>query len=616
MLRARWVLGICCVLAPVTAQPQLTRSDSLRILDEAHAAQSRFERTRYHLVPTSNGPADQPCQTQIGRMCYWQEDPSEQPLPEPRSIIRARLSLLTRLGQLNAQSPGDNWIVGERIRYMVESGQDSAAVAVARSCSPPRWYCKALIGYALHSSEQFPDAAAAFDSALAQMPASERCRWNDISMLLDDDERTSYSRLPCGQRDSAEARFWELAQPSFAVGANDRRTEHFSRVLLADLSQSAANAYGLSWGPDMRELLIRYGQPAWYSTTWSRPFFPTPTPIGHDRTPSFHFAADMQSGRARWNAYAPTARERYAPSYIDTVTDLAAQFAMMKRGDSALVVAVYTASSADSTRGRAFLGVNGTVGDTVTTRLANAHVRRARAEWKAMMVAMEEFDPVRRLTARAREWLAPPRHVQGAPDISTLLLFDADSAASIETLDDALDHALTTNDLGGMRRLGLYWEVYGGAGGPIARNSAVRDSTMRDSTVHDSTRRDSVIRDSTVHDSTVHDSNTRNSNIAADTLRTNRDPQPGSTTDSSSVLVTVQRIDGGLLRWLGETLHITRRDSPLVVRWRDTHAETGIAAHSIVLDLAQLPGGTYRVTVAGGPDDAHRTEVSREIRLR
>jgi hypothetical protein len=533
-------------------------------------------------------------------MCYWQEDPSEQPLPEPRSITRARQSLLTRLGQLNAQSPGDNWIAGERIRYMVEGGQDSAAVSVARSCSPPRWYCKALIGYALHSSGQFADAAVAFDSALAQMPASERCRWNDISMLLDDDERTSYSRLPCGQRDSAETRFWELAQPSFVVGANDRRTEHFSRVLLADLSQGAANAYGLSWGPDMRELLIRYGQPAWYSTTWPGPFSTTPTPIGHDRTPSFHFAADMQGGRARWDAYSRSARERYAPSYIDTVTNLAVQFAMMKRGDSALVVAVYAASPDDSAQSRAFMGVDGAVGDTATSRLANAHVRRARAEWKAMMVAMEEFDPVRRLTARARELLTPPRHAQGAPDISTLLLFDADSAASVETLDDALDHALTTNDLRGTRRLGLYWEVYGDAGVPSVRDSGVPNSAVRDSTVHDSA--------------------VGNSNIVADTLRDTlrmrRDSTAGSPTDSSAVLVTVQRIDSGVLRWLGEALHITRRDSPLVVRWRDTHAETGIAAHSIVLDLAQLPGGTYRVTVAGGPDNAHRTEVSREIRLR
>ena len=582
MLRARRILGIYfSLLVPVAAQPQLTARDSLRILGDARSAQSRFERTRHHFIPAGNGPDDRPCEAQVGRMCYWQEDPEEERLPEPKEIAKARMSLLATLGRLNAMSPGDNWIAGERVRYTVESGQDSAAVAVAQSCSPPRWYCNVLRGYALHSSGKYADAEAAYDSALAAMPATERCRWNDISMLLDDDQREGYTRLPCGQRDSIETRFWELAQPSFAVGGNDRRTEHFSRVLLADLSQNAANAYGLTWGADMRELLLRYGSPAWYSTTWPRPMSPDPTPIGHDRTPSFHFAAEVKGDSVQWNAYARAARERYAPPYIDTITTLPAQFAMLKRGDSALVVAVYASSLPDSADEKTFLGIDGAVSDTAPAQLPQAHVRRARSEWKGMMVAMEAYDPARRMASRAREWLAPPRHVPGAPDLSTLLLYSADSAASVETLDDALANALTTSDLRGTRRLGLYWEVYGGRAANDPADSASAPPAIPDS-------------------QTV--------NQPAN--------QPAGTDDSSSVLVTVERTDSGIMRWLGQALRIVRRDSPLVVRWRDSHAETGIAAHSIVLDLTDLSSGTYRVTVAGGPDDAHRTSVSRQIRLR
>jgi len=516
----------------------------------------------------------------VGRMCYWQEDDTDQPMPEPRAIANARLALLATLGHLNGVSPGDNWIAGQRIRYMVESGEDSAAVSVARSCSPPRWYCKVLLGYAFHSSERYADATAAFDSALAEMPVAERCRWNDISVLLDDGERDSYDRLPCGQRDSVEKRFWDLAQPSFAVRGNDRRTEHFSRVLLADLSKDAANAYGLLWGPDMRELLIRYGEPLWYSGTWPTRFDASSTPIGHDKIPSFHFAADMDGDSARWDARAHIARERYAPPYIATLTDLDAQFAMMKRGDSALVVAVYVDTAGDTTSSEALLGIaGGAISDTAPTGLRHEHVRRARTGWKGMMVAMEEFDPTRRSDARAREWLEPPPHAEGAPDLSTLLLFAADTSAHVETLDEALAHALTATELRGTRRLGLYWEVYGAvhdsSGGPVVPTVAADSQTV-----------------------------------------TPVDSPSLATGDSSSVLVTVARTDGGVLRWLGNALHITRRDSPLAVRWNDTHAGAGIAAHSVVLDLAQLPGGTYRVTVAVGADDAHRTEVSREIRLR
>ena len=571
MPRARWVLSICCLLVPATGRAQLQRVDSLQILGAAHTAQSRFERERRQLLPLGGDPDGHLCETVVGRMCYWQEDETEQPMPEPRPIAVARLSLISALTHLNAVSPGDNWIAGQRIRYTVEGGEDSAAIAVARSCSPPRWYCKVLLGYALHASERYADAASAFDSALAQMPGAERCRWNDISVLLDGDERDSYDRLPCGQRDSVEQRFWELAQPSFAVAGNDRRTEHFSRVLVADLSEDAANAYGLIWGPDMRELLIRYGEPLWYSNSWQQPLAGPRTPIGHDKIPSFHFAAEMEGDSAHWDAHAHLARERYAPPYIDTLTALDAQFAMMKRGDSALVVAVYAGSANDSSGSRVLLGVSGTVSDTAPPGPRHARVRRARAGWKGMMVAMEEFDPTRHSDSRAREWLAPPPHARGAPDLSTLLLFSADSDASVETLDEALTHALTANELRGKRRLGLYWEVYSAA--------------------HDSAGVTPVPA------------------ISADS-------QPIINDDSSSVLVTVVRTDGGMMRWLGDALHITRRDSPLAVRWHDTRAGSGIAAHSVVLDLAQLPDGAYRVTVAVGSDDAHRTKVSREIKLR
>ena len=37
----------------------------------------------------------------------------------------------------------------------------------------------------------------AFAAALNAMPPRERCRWNDISLLLEGDARKRYERLPC-----------------------------------------------------------------------------------------------------------------------------------------------------------------------------------------------------------------------------------------------------------------------------------------------------------------------------------------------------------------------------------------------------------------------------------
>ncbi len=579
MRHAAILLGVSCLFLQQSALAQQPRADSLRAIATAQAAQAHFERVRRNTAPLS---ADEqpPCDVKVGRMCYWSDEGNQIPPREPSAVVKTRLALIATLDTLSQRSPHDDWILGQRVRYMVQADEDSGAVAVTRACASARWSCRVLLGYALHESERFGDAAAQFDTAFAEMPLAERCRWNDISVLLGDAEREKYSAIPCGQRDSVERRFWELAQPSFAVAGNDRRTEHFARVLIADLSENAVNVYGLTWGPDMREVLIRYGEPRWYTTPWRQAMDGFPATMGHDRTPSFHFAAEMSSGAAHWDVYDRLARERYAPAYIDTVTALDVQFAMMKRGDSALVLAVYGGGE-----GHAVLDVVGAGFDS--TAGSSKRVRRARSPWRGEMVAMELFDPRTRVDARAREWLQPPVPARGAPDLSTLLLFDADPDVTVESLDDALAHALTANELDGKRRVGLYWETY-------------RDRTPAshpDSTpgVPDDTSRAA---------------------LRSDSGRAVADSQSQSADSAATVSVTVVRTDGGVLRWLQSALHITPQTSPIAVHWHDSGAGGPIAAHSLVVDLTQLPAGEYRVTVDAGPDAAHRTEIARDIRLR
>lgn len=591
--------------APLSAG--LSARDSLRILGEAHDAQFHFEVVRRQELPRT-APSDVPaCEATVGRMCYWSEPEHTPPIPEPASITRARSRLIAKLSQLAERSRADEWIAGERVRYMVENGEDSAAVVAARECWASTWWCGVLIGFALHESGRYAEAEAAFDSALAAMPHDVRCTWTDISLLLDDDERDAYLALPCDARDSVERRFWALAQPSYAVQGNDRRTEHFSRVLLAELSKNAENAYGMPWGDDLRELLIRYGEPMWYDTTWPDPGMPgaRPSLMGHDREPAYHFAAIHDHGDSvHWDVRLKPARERYSPPYIDSIVDLDAQFAMLKRGDSALVVVVYADSNWSA---HTVLGVSAgapvahVAGDTTVA----VRVRRARAAWRGLVAGVEWYDPVHRRDSRARTWLAPPVAPPGAPQLSTLLLFAGDTASSVTTLDEALARALTANELrGNDRLLGLYWEVYGTAPGDSI-SSVTHGTTQTDSTRIDSTRTDSTRADSTRADSAVTDS-TRAA-TADDTL---------GAPDGSDLSITVARIDGGILSRLGRALHIIPRTSPLAMQWHDAQIGEGVAARSVVLNLAQLPTGKYRITLAAGPDAAHRTVTSREIRLR
>ena len=45
------------------------------------------------------------------------------------------------------------------------------------------------------------------------MPEAERCRWNDLSLLLEGDARKRYEKLACAERTAFERRYWNLSRP-------------------------------------------------------------------------------------------------------------------------------------------------------------------------------------------------------------------------------------------------------------------------------------------------------------------------------------------------------------------------------------------------------------------
>jgi hypothetical protein len=88
----------------------------------------------------------------------------------------------------------------------------------------------------------------------------------------------------------------------------------------------------------------------------------------------------------------------------------------------------------------------------------------------------------------------------------------------------------------------------------------------------------------------------------------------GETVD---VAVTVERIDHSWFRSTRQALHLADADTPLRIRWTDARAsDAGVAAHAVSLDLTNLPGGRYRLTLSLTPQGAPRASSSREVELR
>src|SRR5688572_23944782 len=98
------------------------RDDSLRTVRAARRAQEQFEVLRRANLPFRPGAPRGPCDLQVGRLCYWHDDGYSAPeVPEPERIAHGRERLLTTLGDAGRSLRGDEWIVGQRVRYLLEA---------------------------------------------------------------------------------------------------------------------------------------------------------------------------------------------------------------------------------------------------------------------------------------------------------------------------------------------------------------------------------------------------------------------------------------------------------------------------------------------------------------
>ena len=482
-------------LSPVLALLHLVWSqqpDSLTTLRAARRAQATFEAIRRQHLPYGSGHAGGTCDLRIGRFCYWYDDdrqPPEHAAAEPQLIRDARATLLAALDDAGARLPGDEWIAGQRVRYLVEAGRDRAAVGAARECRADGWWCAALLGLALHAAGDFTSADSAFDAALRNMPAPERCRWYDLAPLLPDELRHRYERLSCDDRVAFESRWWWLAAPLLSRPGNDRRTEHFARLTLARIGQTSGTAYGLGWGDDLRELLLRFGWPT-YWTREASPSVTAPEPliVGHDPTPAFHFFPSARAFDAPadatsddWTLAASHAPEGYAPAYADTFQQLEDQAAMFRRGDSCLVVAAYDLSD------YALFGHQAAQAALVVARDEHSrwvaqHPARSdgpdvltlSASCDAQLLSLEIVAPGARRVARVRHGIRAGGTSGSGPAGLDVLLFDAPDSLPGE-LSAVLSHVLGTTRVRADRKLGLFWELYGvtSPAGPVSASLAV-----------------------------------------------------------------------------------------------------------------------------------------------
>lgn len=227
-------------------------------------------------------------------------------------IVAARLKLVLRLDSAQRVLAGDGWITGQRVRFRVDAGDFSGALATATACRAERWWCAALVGYVRQRTGAWLQADSAFRLAFSLMNDQQRCKWTDVSMLLPSIDRQTYTKLTCKQQEAVSARYFWLADPLLGDSVNERRVEHYARRTLVALHAATVRDERYLFDPRrggeaVVEMLLRYGWPT--TAIWTGP----EDDRGHNHYISVrgkgaapYSTAEYSSGRVRfgasWNA--------------------------------------------------------------------------------------------------------------------------------------------------------------------------------------------------------------------------------------------------------------------------------------------------------------------------
>ena len=554
--------------AQALAEPRDTVVDQVApgdVRGAARSAQVRFERGRVPHLPRARTGSNAPCDETVGRFCTWYDEGDWTPEAEAPEIARLRDELLAQLDSLQPRAPGDAWILGQRVWYRAEAEDWAGALEVARACGPPQepWWCAALTGLALHGLERYPEAERAFDLALWEMDVERAWTWRVPVRAVDGEGREILESLRDAPVDSVERvldRLWSLADPLELVEGNDRKTAHFARWTVATIRDGARTPYGIRWGSDLEELLVRHG----WELGWERELDPWSTgpdrivghkhPEGRDYLPPGRALGAPVAADPGWMTADRTwPRSLYAPPYAPVILPMDGQVAIFPRGRSFAVVTTHYLPP-DTTRYvreglvRPWMdpGAQDTIPDVAGLHLAEARTGKRigqavsdaiagglmlEARAGEYVLSVEAWSPGLRRAGRLRTGVSYHPRPEDIPVLSDLLLIEGGGEPPVD-LESAIGTALPTAHVAERERLGIVWEVSG--------------------------------------------LDFRAESLAFD--------------------LSVGRIDRGLLSRLGGFLGLSDGPRPLVLRWQEVGPdEPSVVFRHLDLDLPDVSPGRYEI---------------------
>lgn len=177
---------------------------------------------------------------------------------------RARDAYREAVGHLQAalrRDPRRRSVYDHVFRLAAISGTWNDALPVAREMAvqydreAATWL---YLGLTLHRLGQATASEMAFEQALARMADDDRAAFDDLTLILAPSEVDAFRADP----DAFARRYWTARDPRFLHPANERRNEHYARLVTADLLFRSPRLDLPGWHSERGRLFVRYGAPA------------------------------------------------------------------------------------------------------------------------------------------------------------------------------------------------------------------------------------------------------------------------------------------------------------------------------------------------------------------
>lgn len=113
------------------------------------------------------------------------------------------------------------------------------------------------LGLAHYREGNMDAAQKSFETAFAYMTEEETAAFSSLDYLLADDEKPAYEQDPVAYA----SRFWTSKDPRFLTPYNERKLEHYARLVYADLLYGSDDLNLRGWDTQRGHILVRYGLP-------------------------------------------------------------------------------------------------------------------------------------------------------------------------------------------------------------------------------------------------------------------------------------------------------------------------------------------------------------------